>query len=654
MTPLTSEENHRCFRLEIERLRAQVLRAMAGPVGSKTCEEADEARHAIEVAEAQLTGPSSVRFLRERFRLSTFEMDVLLLCAALEIEPDLGARLGQARGESRPARATWGLAFSTLQGAHWSALPPNAPLRAWRLVEVGPADTLQAAPLRIDERILHFLAGVPAFDERLQGLLEPAPAPTELPPSHVDLALRVARLWDSREQSLPQIVQFCGPDRDSRSNLGTGVFAACGRTGWLLRAGDLMTSGAEIASLARIWNRETLLGDAGLLVIVEDSDPADIQRALVAFLERARGNVMVSAREPVPLPGRPSTRIDVQRPARAEQKLLWASCLGDLAEPLQRAVDVVSTQFDLPATVIRTVASTMRADVDSLAPGAPRRLWDLCRVQARPRLEDLAQRIEACAALEDLVLPPQQRQVLTEIAAHVRNRGQVLDSWGFADKGTRGLGLTVLFAGASGTGKTMAAEALARDLRLDLYRIDLSQVVSKYIGETEKNLRRVFDAAEGGGAVLLFDEADALFGKRSEVKDSHDRYANMEVGYLLQRMEAYSGLAILTTNLRTSLDKAFLRRLRFAVEFPFPDVPSREEIWRRVFPAAAPLDRVDFERLARVSFAGGNIRNIAVVAAMLAADAGVAIGMRHLRRAVELECAKVERVVPESEMAGWV
>jgi SpoVK/Ycf46/Vps4 family AAA+-type ATPase len=200
----------------------------------------------------------------------------------------------------------------------------------------------------------------------------------------------------------------------------------------------------------------------------------------------------------------------------------------------------------------------------------------------------------------------------------------------------------------------MAAEVLARELELDLYRIDLSQVVNKYIGETEKNLRRVFDAADASGAILLFDEADTLFGKRSEVRDSHDRYANIEVGYLLQRMESYRGLAILTTNLKSVLDPSFLRRIRFAVQFPFPDVTQRAEIWRRVFPPQTPLQALDCTRLARLAVTGGNIRAIAMNAAFLAADAGEPVGMTHLLRAAQGECTKLERPLGVSEVAGWV
>jgi SpoVK/Ycf46/Vps4 family AAA+-type ATPase len=281
-------------------------------------------------------------------------------------------------------------------------------------------------------------------------------------------------------------------------------------------------------------------------------------------------------------------------------------------------------------------------------------LWRSCCAQSRARLESLAQYIEPVATWEDLVLPPVQLQTLRQITAQVRQRQRVYQDWGFSQKSSRGLGISALFAGGSGTGKTMAAEVLANELCLNLYRIDLSQVVSKYIGETEKNLRQVFDAAEDGGAILLFDEADALFGQRSEVKDSHDRYANIEVSYLLQRMESYLGLAILTTNMKASLDSAFLRRLRFTVQFPFPDTSQRAEIWRRVFPQATPTEGLNPEALARLNVAGGNIRNMALTAAFLAADEDRPIAMRHLLSAARSEYAKLEKTLTDAEVRGWV
>ena len=276
------------------------------------------------------------------------------------------------------------------------------------------------------------------------------------------------------------------------------------------------------------------------------------------------------------------------------------------------------------------------------------------RARVADRLEGIAHRIDPIASWDDLVLPAGQTRVLHEIATQARLRHQVQERWGFAQRSSRGMGISALFWGESGTGKTLAAEVVARELGVDLYVIDLSQVVSKYIGETEKGLRRVFDAAESGGAILLFDEADALFGKRSEVRDSHDRYANIEVSYLLQRMEAYRGLAVLTTNMRAALDVSFQRRLRFVVEFPFPDGANRAEIWRRALPPQTPRDDLDYDKLKQLRATGGTIRNIALNAAFLAAAAEQPVAMRHLLQATRAECAKFDRPLPEIEARGWV
>jgi SpoVK/Ycf46/Vps4 family AAA+-type ATPase len=276
-------------------------------------------------------------------------------------------------------------------------------------------------------------------------------------------------------------------------------------------------------------------------------------------------------------------------------------------------------------------------------------LWDACLVRTRPRLDTLAERIDPKATWEDIVLRADLRTLLHQIANQVQQRGKVYEAWGFRERMNRGLGLVTLFAGESGTGKTMAAEVLANELRLNLYRIDLSAVVSKYIGETEKNLRHLFDAAEDGGAILFFDEADALFGKRSQVKDSHDRYANIETNYLLQRMEAYQGLAILATNMKSGLDDAFTRRLRFILTFPIPEREDRQRIWQKIFPPETPLDTLDYKRLASFNLAGGSIYNAALNAAFLAAQDDTPVGMPHLLSAIRTEFLKSDRLIDESK-----
>jgi len=304
-------------------------------------------------------------------------------------------------------------------------------------------------------------------------------------------------------------------------------------------------------------------------------------------------------------------------------------------------------------TVIQHIVDDARAGSGGLAPTLDT-LWAASLSFTRPALDRLAQRIDARASWDDIVLPAEQAGTLKQLVAQVRQRSRVYDDWGFGERMTRGKGIAALFAGESGTGKTMAAEVIAQDLRLELYRIDLSGVVSKYIGETEKNLRRVFDAAETGGAILLFDEADALFGKRSEVKDSHDRYANVEINYLLQRLEAYRGLAILTTNMKGAIDPSFIRRLRFVVDFPFPGVPDRKRIWSQVFPAATERTDLDLDRLARFTLTGGSIHNAALNAAFLAADAGDPVTMPRVLEAIRGEYRKLARPVSESEFRWLV
>jgi hypothetical protein len=357
--------------------------------------------------------------------------------------------------------------------------------------------------------------------------------------------------------------------------------------------------------LARTWMREALLSPAVLLV------EGGASPQVAALADRIGTALVISTDDNIADSSRSFVRLHLNAPTSSERKASWRAALGERAEALDGSVDALSAQFSLnPGQIAATIRSADDQSLDSL--------WGASRLQVRPSFGELAHRLEPTAKWDDLVLPPAQMSVLRQLATQVRQRTKVYEEWGFGSE-RRGLGITALFAGVSGTGKTMASEVLANDLQLDLFCIDLSQVVSKYIGETEKNLRRVFDAAEGGGVILLFDEADALFGRRSEVKDSHDRYANIEISYLLQRMEEYRGLAILTSNQRGALDRAFLRRLRFIVEFPFPDATARADIWRRVFPAATPVDGLDADKLAKLNVAGGSIRNIAMNAAFLAA-----------------------------------
>jgi hypothetical protein len=462
----------------------------------------------------------------------------------------------------------------------------------------------------------------------------------------------MADLW-SRSKEIPPwpVIQLCGDEHTGKHAVAAFACAILGIQLHVLRAADIPLAVAEREALARLWEREAALSSSALLL---DYDEPENSRAALSLLENVHGMLLVASREPLRLWKRPMIRLDVNKPSAAERHSLWKEVLGPIAPRLNGQLETLVSQFNLGLQGIHAASAQLLRSFPLEEKALGPMLWDACRMQARSSLDDLAQRIEPAAAWHDLVLPEAQLQILHDIAAQVHQRAKVYERWGFASKGARGLGISVLFAGASGTGKTMAAEVLANDLRLDLYRIDLSQVVSKYIGETEKNLRRVFDAAEEGGAVLLFDEADALFGKRSEVKDSHDRYANIEVSYLLQRMEAYRGLAILTTNMRGALDTAFLRRIRFIVQFPFPDAVQRASIWENIFPASTPTENLDMNKLARLNVAGGNIRNIALHAAFLAAHADEPVRMVHLLQAARSEYAKLEKPLTDSEIGGWL
>lgn len=659
------EANQRYLSAALAAMRATLGRHAARGDAGGGLETPREPERALREAAEAMPAPAALETLAATFGLSRFERDLLVLCAGMELDSGFAALCADAQQDDRRAYPTFGLALAALPEAHWSALTPAAPLRRWRMVEVGAGDALTTSPLRIDERVLHHLAGTPHLDERLVGMVEPVrPVPGDLVPSHRALAEGIAATWErSPKASALPVVQLCGDEEAGKRTIAAAACDALGLNLGELPARMIPPNPDELEATLRLLEREVALGAGALLLDCEDLESSDTARqaAVGRLIERAGCPLVVASRERRHTPRRPMVTLEVRKPTAGEQRALWDDALREGSHEgapihLNGHVGALVSQFSLSAPTIQAAsaeASTRAAgerDGDHLA-GI---VWDACRSQARPRLDGLAQRIEPMSTWEDLVLPASQLLTLREISAHVRQRSRVYETWGFAARGSRGLGIGALFSGASGTGKTMAAEVLAGELRLDLYRIDLSQVVNKYIGETEKNLRRLFDAAEEGGAVLLFDEADALFGKRSEVKDSHDRYANIEVSYLLQRMESYRGLAILTTNMKGALDAAFLRRLRFTVQFPFPDAAQRAEIWRRVFPAATPTEGLDEGGLARLNVSGGNIRNIALNAAFLAADAGEPVRMAHLLRAARSECAKLEKPLTEAEIGGWI
>jgi hypothetical protein len=616
--------------------------------------------HAVECHESGQVGewpypaPPALVVLGETFGLSTFECDLLLLAAGPDLDPQFAARCAAACGDAQRPYPTMALAMQVLPEADWGVLAPDRALRYWRLLEIGTGPTLANSPLLIAERVLHFLRGVQAMDEQLAGVVSPLVTDGTLAPSHRRIAERLADTW-SCDGPLA-VVQLCGEDIEGKRAIAAAACTILGLAVNVVPAQALPESPGELDGLLRLLGREAALGHCATLLDCERLDPGDGTRAhtVTTVGDELRGPLLLASREQRRLSRRLSLPLYVDRPTATEQADLWQVLLGDTGDSLNGQVQALTAQFNLDAGAIRSAAvSVTGGDHESEPEQLGRALWQACLAQARPDLDTLAQRIRPAADWDDLVLPEPKLRVLHDIAIHVRHRSRVYEDWGFAARSSRGLGISALFAGPSGTGKTLAAEVLANELELDLYRIDLASVVSKYIGETEKNLKQVFDAAESGGAILLFDEADALFGKRSEIKDSHDRYANIEVSYLLQRMEAYRGLAILTTNMQGALDTAFLRRIRFIVQFPFPEPEHRAEIWRRIFPADTPTRGLDPGKLASLAVAGGSIRNIALGAAFLAAETGVPVTMEQILAAARNEYAKLEKPLTASEIGGW-
>jgi hypothetical protein len=605
------------------------------------------AQDALAAAGAMSPPPALTR-IRDLFGLSPFQSDVLMLSAAVELSSAIARMCAELHGDPRRTSASFGLALALLPGAHWSALAPDAPLRRWRLIELGDGGLTEAC-LRIDERLLHEVIGVGGLDARLRGAVKVL---VELaPPARLAGAVEeIARCLDS---PLCPAVVLTGDSAEARSAAGCAALRRLGLDPLMVRPADAGALDRDV--FVTLVQREVLLRNAGLVIDHRAADSAE-QAAVVHALVAAVAGAVVATDGALAMSG-PAVHIALPALDSRGRRVLWEQALGPAAAQLNGGLDELVAEFRPEAEEIVRIGEEWRcrSSAGEVAPsGAEHPLRARLRAETRARFAGLAQVIAPAADPADLVLPEAQAEAVARIEAHVRYRQTVLDDWGFARRDSRGLGISALFHGPSGTGKTLAAEVIARRLRFDLIRVDLSQVVSKYIGETEKNLACIFDAADRGGCVLLFDEADALFGKRSEVRDSHDRYANIEVGYLLQRIEAFRGLAILTTNLKQVLDPAFLRRLRFVVAFPFPDVAERTKIWQRCFPPETPRDPIDFDLVARLQVTGASIRNVALHAAFLAAAERAPVSMRHLWKASRDECARIEKAVTVSEIGGWI
>ncbi len=621
-------------------------------------------------------GASRLAMLRARAGFTELDLGILLMALAPELDLKYERVFAYLQDDVTRRRPTVDLALGLLAPA-WedrlrarARLAPSAPLLRHRLLRLtedpGHRDpTLLSRYLKPEDRVVDFLLGSDEPDPRLAPYARAVEPRARLDDLLLPDALR-ERLRALAGGGADAVFYLQGPYGVGKRSVAEAVCAEAGRGVVVVDAARLAgLDAAAFDELAGVAAREALLRGAatcwdGFDALLADEHSARRERVL----REARGGGMVflageAGWDPADdLAGVAFYRVALPRPDHAGRVKLWAAQLnGDGAAP---GVDVaeLANRFRFSGGQIRDAAAGARSLARLRDPERGRLsmedLFAACRTQSSPRLSSLARKIAPRYGWDDIVLPPDRREQLREIANSMKYRSRVLGEWGFDRKLAMGKGLNVLFSGPPGTGKTMAAEIVAGELGLELFRIDLSGVVSKYIGETEKNLSHIFAEAETSSAILFFDEADALFGRRSEVRDSHDRYANLEVSYLLQRMEEYEGVVVLATNFRKNMDDAFVRRMHFAVDFPFPSERERLRIWEAVWPDELPRDPgIALEAVARrLEMAGGNIRNVALAAAFLAADDGGVVTAEHLVRAARREYQKMGKVVSDAEFAG--
>jgi SpoVK/Ycf46/Vps4 family AAA+-type ATPase len=631
-------------------------------------------------------GASRLGWLEGAFGLSAFDLEVIVLALAPELDLRYERLYAYLQDDVTRRRPTVDLCLNLLctsageklaRRAHFA---PDAPLIGHGLLHLLP-DPQQVQPpllahyLKLDEQIVRLLLGQNGMDSRWAPfcqLIPPAVSLDELPISDEMKSVLPALIVRARSTQQPLRLYFCGPSGAGKRRTAEALAELAGMSLCVVDVAKLLASGADFERLLRPLFREAWLQDALLYLAGFDELRANgrdtlCHRLLTAMAESAAIVILAGAQPWVPsahvLTGMISVPFPI--PDFAQRRACWHDNLAAEGIALDvQDLDALASRFRLTPHQIADAVVTARNNTlwhmagqsiqerrsGSLGPAIVAECFAAARAQTGHDLGALARKISPIYTWDDIVLSASALAQLREICAWVANRHHVLGEWGFGRKLSLGKGVNALFVGPTGTGKTMAAEIIANELGLDLCKIDLSSVVSKYIGETEKNLDRIFTAAENANAILFFDEADALFGKRSEVRDSHDRYANLEIAYLLQKMEHYEGIAILATNLRQNMDEAFVRRLQFIVEFPFPDESHRHHIWLRHFPPEAPRDQtLDYAFLARLRLSGGNIRNIVLGAAFLAAADRGQIGMEHVIQATRREYQKMGKVFSEVE-----
>ncbi len=615
------------------------------------------------------------------FALSPFETDVITICLALELDAKYQRLYAYLQDDATRRTPSVDLILNLLcrtreeHSVARSAFRSSHPLLRYSLVEfadrAGTSPALLARSVKLDEGIAHHLSGGNDVDHRIAAHCRPV-APGKIasaPPDDLPL-LKPFQQYLAEPSANQWIAVFSGQDRVRQEETASQL---CSQSGVSLLKADLEALGDGETPLAQaifLVFRDAALMSAAVYADAVDALSRDHDKTLhhLRTLEKAMEELgwvtFLAGRNPVELADSLKRQIfltvDFPLPSYPERKRVWQEYAGN-GQPAPDTLPFadVAARFRFTRRQIRNALGMAKTQALLRAgPGAALTQGDLetaCRAESNSQLVSFARKIESVYRWDDLVLPAAHKQQLQEIIDYIRNHATVYTDWGFGTKHSLGKGVNILFSGPSGTGKTMAAGIIASQLGLDSYKIDLSTVVSKYIGETEKNLSRIFAEAEMSNAILFFDEADALFGKRTEVKDSHDRYANIEVNYLLQKMEEHEGVVILATNLSKNVDDAFLRRVHFSVIFPLPEKDERLLVWQRVFPAEAPVgEDIDWSFLARrFKIAGGNIKNIAVGAAFLAKRENSDITMRHVVLSAKREFQKMGKLCTKAEFGEY-
>ena len=620
--------------------------------------------------------------LQQIFQLNPYEIDVLLICLAIELDLRYERLYAYLQDDVTKKKPSVDLVLNLLQLSSAKKLKglqsfyEHAPLLSNNLVvfSTDPAQLdqpLLARSFKLNTRITQYLLGSDTVDERIcstvsMARLEPSDCPDEY---HLDQSLmgRFSNLLKEGWASGAAIINLIGSYDLGKLRIAKTLCREADLNLLVVDLEQLITDKeASPEKELRLITREALLQRAAIYWKDFDTLLDHPHKALLdTFIQHLRlfqGLTFLAGttawQPPSELRAIPYLQVQLPKSTFTDRTRIWSASLGnDLSVQTDFDIAALAGKFKFTGGQIQDAAATAknlaRWEDSKTGKITMKQIYEACRLHSNQKLSTLARKITPKYQWNDIVLPPDRTEQLREICNHVKYRDRVYSEWGFDRKLAMGKGLCVLFVGPSGTGKTMAADIIAGELGLDLYKIDLSTVVSKYIGETEKNLSKIFTEAETSNAILFFDEADALFGKRSEVKDSHDRYANIETGYLLQRMEEHEGIVILASNFRKNMDEAFVRRLHFTVEFPFPNEEDRRRIWEGVWPEAMPRDpALDVGFLAgRFQVTGGNIRNIALSAAFLAADDSGVVSMQHLIRATQREYQKMGKVITDIEFS---